>query len=422
MTTLDPHGSGAASTTATRPGSPAAAGPDRAGDGEVVPPAWFLVARREVVVKATDRTFLIGTVVTLGIIAGLITLQIVLSQRTKHYTVAAGPAAVQLANAVRDGAHVIDDKVAVKVRQVPDDTAARAAVAGGSADAWLHRQGGSWLLTSKSKPQDNLEAVTREVVRDATVQANAVAAGTSLEALQRGSALQTSLLQGDAKRADLVGIVGFAFAFLFYLASLMFGIALANSVLEEKQSRIVEIIATAIPVRQLLAGKVLGNTVLAVLQLTLFVAAGLIGLGFTDYSGLVPAISGPVVWFVVFFLAGFVALACLWAVAGSLASRTEDLQATTTPLTMLVMAVLFGGLLLDGTAKTVGSFVPPLSAVVMPIRLLEGDTPWWQGLIALALLLGSAAVTVMLGERIYRRSLLQTGGRVSLRKAWRSAD
>ena len=122
--------------------------------------------------------------------------------------------------------------------------------------------------------------------------------------------------------------VGFVFVFLFYFAALVFGMQLASSVIEEKQSRIVEIIAAAIPLRHLLAGKVLGNTALALIQLLVYLVVGLVGLSFTSYKSYVPAAVRPDgAGSSAFFLAGFIALACLWAVAGSLASRTEDLQA-----------------------------------------------------------------------------------------------
>ena len=179
--------------------------------------------------------------------------------------------------------------------------------------------------------------------------------------------------------------VGFVFVFLFYFAALIFGMQLASSVIEEKQSRIVEIIAAAIPLRHLLAGKVLGNTALAMIQLLIYLAVGLVGLSFTPYKSFVPALSGPTAWFIGFFFAGFVALACLWAVAGSLASRTEDLQATSTPLTMLMLVMFFGGVSLDGRAQVIASFVPPVSAVVMPKRILAGGVEWWEPLLALGL-------------------------------------
>ncbi len=209
---------------------------------------------------------------------------------------------------------------------------------------------------------------------------------------------------------------------LFYVASLTFGIALANSVVEEKASRIVEIITTKISVRELLAGKVMGNLALAFAQMAVFVGVGLIGLTFTDYDKYVPAISGAVGWFVVFFVVGFALLACLWAVAGALATRTEDVQATSMPLTMLTMAVFFAALFVSGTVKTVMSFVPPFSAILMPMRVLEGSAPWWQALVALAILVLAAGLVVGAAARIYQRSLLQTQGRLSIRQAWSTPE
>ncbi len=177
--------------------------------------------------------------------------------------------------------------------------------------------------------------------------------------------------------------MGFALAFLFYLASVGFGAALAGSVVEEKQSRIVEIIATKIPVRQLLAGKVLGNTALAVLQMALYGVIGVVGLSFTSYGALLPTVTGALGWFLVFFLVGFLVIACLWAVAGALASRNEDLQSTSMPITMVLLGIFFGSLFLDGTAQTVFSYVPPASAVLMPLRVLDGSAAWWEPFVSL---------------------------------------
>lgn len=383
---------------------------------------WLLVARREVMVKSTDRTFIVGTIVSLAMIAALVGLQIFLANRTQDYQLAVTPSAVALAESARTAAPDVDEDVVVEVERVPDDAAARTAVVEGTADAWLHRGDGGWVLTTKSDFEDDLQEVVAQVVRSQALQANAAELGTTLEALERGATLETTLLEGDAERAELVAFLSFVFVFLFYMATVTFGYALASSVVEEKQSRIVEIIATAIPLRHLLAGKVIGNTVLAFVQIALYVAVGLVGMSFTDYSSLTTAVSGAAVWFLVFFLAGFIALACLWAVAGSLASRTEDLQSTTTPLMMLLVAMLFGGLLMEDSWRTVGSFVPPMSAVLMPVRVLDQDVAAWEPFVALTLLLATAALTVKLGERIYRRSLLQSGGQMGLRQAWRAEE
>ncbi|MCF6378723.1 ABC transporter permease [Nocardioides KLBMP 9356] len=387
-------------------------------------PAWLLVTRREVVSRITDKSFLIGTALMVVMIVGFLGFTAWQDEKTDDVTLGATPDAVAMATAVKDGASAVDDKVRVAVVELDDDAAARAALREDDVDAWLHpaEDGDGWQLTSESSEQDSLTDVTEAVVRQQVLARNAADAGTSVDALEAGSSVTTSFLRGDAERAAVAEVVGFAFVFLFYFAALIFGMQLASSVIEEKQSRIVEIIAAAIPLRHLLAGKVLGNTALAVIQLLVYLVVGLVGMSFTSYKSYLPALSGPTAWFIGFFLAGFVALACLWAVAGSLASRTEDLQATSTPLTMLMLVMFFGGLSLDGRAQVIASFVPPVSAVVMPKRILAGGVEWWEPLVALGLLAAFAAVTVWVGEKLYRRALLQTGGRVSLRQAWSAAE
>ena len=77
-------------------------------------------------------------------------------------------------------------------------------------------------------------------------------------------------------------------------------------------------IAAAVPLRQLLAGKIIGNAVIAVGQMLIYVAVGLVGLSLTDFSFALPALSGAIGWFVVFFLIGFVACSVppfvVWAI------------------------------------------------------------------------------------------------------------
>ena len=385
-------------------------------------PAWLLVTRREVVSRITDKSFLLGTAFMVVLIAGFIGFSAWQEERTDTVTLAATPDAAAMATAVADAAPGVDENVEVTVLEVDDRDAAESALREDEADAWLHPTDDGWQLTSESSEQGSLTDVVEVVVQQQVLADNAAEVGTTVESLQAGSTVTTDFLRGDAEKAGVAEAVGFVFVFLFYFAALVFGMQLASSVIEEKQSRIVEIIAAAIPVRHLLAGKVLGNTALAVIQLMVYLVVGLVGLSFTSYKSYVPALSGPTAWFIGFFLAGFIALACLWAVAGSLASRTEDLQATSTPLTMLMLVMFFGGLSLDGRGQVIASFVPPVSAVVMPKRILAGGVEWWEPLLALGLLAAFAAVTVWIGERLYRRALLQTGGRVSLRQAWSAAE
>lgn len=385
--------------------------------------AWMTVARREVVTKLTDRAFLLGTLGLIAILAAILGLQAFMATRASEYAVVTSSSAAHvMAEQVRTVAEGEDDMTTVVLTRADDDASATAQVRAGEADAWLHEGDDGWVLTGDSDVPDGLTGAATTAIRDASLETNAAEAGTTVEALTRGSDVSTTILEGDVDRAAVAETVGFALALLFYLASFTFGLALANSVVEEKASRIVEIITTKISVRELLAGKVMGNLVLAFAQMAVFVGVGLVGLAFTDYDRFLPAVSGAVGWFTAFFVVGFGLLACLWAVAGALASRTEDVQSTSTPLTVLTLAVFFSGMLATGTVKTVLSFVPPFSAVLMPVRVLEGSAPWWQALLALAVLVVAAALVVLAAARLYQRSLLQTQGRLSLRQAWSTPE
>ncbi|WP_141014242.1 ABC transporter permease [Nocardioides sambongensis] len=396
-------------------------GRDRAGARG--PAVWAVVAAREVSVKLRDRTFVLGSLSTLVVILGLVGLQVWLDGRTDSYQVASSSAGAEvLVEAAEQQAGEIDENVEVTAVAESDDDTARTAVRDEEVDAWLTEDpdgSGGWILVTRDGADSSLQTVVESVVRSEMLAANAASAGTSVEELTDGTSVTVEQLEGDAALSTLQDILGFGLAFLFYLASIIFGMTLAQSVTEEKQSRIVEMIAAAVPLRDLLAGKVLGNTVLAVGQMAVYVAVGMVGLSLTDYGAFIPGLTGDVLWFLAFFLVGFLALSCLWAVAGALASRNEDLQSTATPVTMLVLAIFLGSAFLDGTAEVIGSYIPPLSAVAMPVRLVNGDAQWWEALISLGLLAALAAVLILLAERVYRRALMQTGGKLTIRQAWR---
>ena len=385
---------------------------------------WLVVALREIVVRLTNRAFLVSTLVTLVFIAGYGAFSVWQSGRTTTWTVAVADGdAARLVSQAATKAHADDDKVVIESRTVSGEPAAKALVDSGDADAWLHENpAGGWTLTSTDEADSDLVVPLETAVRTDALATNAAAAGTTVQALERGSTLTTNQFDGQQGTGGFVKGATFAFALLFFMAAMMFGQQIAASVVEEKQSRLVEIIASAIPVRQLLAGKVVGNAAIALAQVVLIAGVGLVVVSFTDFSGLLPTLSTAVVWFVLFFAVGFFALACLFAVAGALASRTEDLQSTTAPMTIalsLVYVVSFG---LGGTGLTVASYVPIASVVTMPARILSGDAAWWEAVLSLLVMVVFSAATVVVGERIYRRSLLQTRGRVSWRQALRTAE
>lgn len=385
--------------------------------------AWMLVATREVVVRALNKGFLIGLVVNVVMIGGLIGFTSYMDGRTESFDVAvvAGDDSAAAALESAAGTAASDDQdIELNVVRVDSAAAAEAALEDESADAWLSSgdgDAGGWTLSGWREPDDGLAALVESTVRDQVMAGRADAAGTTVDALTAGSDVETERLDGNPVDPQIVFVAGFVLAFLFFMGAVGSGSMIAGSVIEEKQSRLVEIIATAVPLRQLLAGKIIGSSVIALAQNLLLAGVGLIGASFTDLSAILPAMSATMLWFVVFFTVGFVAVAALYAVAGSLASRTEDLQYTTSPLMMLLLGVYVVTFSADGMLERVLSYIPPASIVSMPVRVLNGDALWWEPLVSLLVLLLTTLGAVLLSERAYRGALMQTGGRVS----WKAA-
>ena len=424
------NGSDAAPGPAT--GSDAGYGPGSGTDASApeTQAAWRIVAGREIMVKLRDRNFIISTLTTLGIMVIAFAVSFVMSGQTESKTLAVasaeGAAIAQQATseggAAMSGPFAPGD-VEVTISEFPDEAAAEQAVSDGDADAALVGGPGDWTLVGTDSIDNTLAGLIGATVSADALESNAAAAGTTVTDLTAGSVVGERLLDPDGAADEGVQfIAGFVFVFLFYLAAILFGYAIANSVVEEKQSRIVEILAAAIPLRQLLVGKVVGATVLAMGQMVLFVGIGLIGLSFTEYTSLLPAMAGAAAWYLALFVIGFVALACLFAVAGALATRAEDVQSTSSPVLTLIMIATFGGLFVSGTWQVVASYIPIMSTVTMPIRLVEGTAAWWEPLVAMIISLVAAVVVIGVAERIYRRSIMQTGRKLTYREALKLAD
>ena len=379
---------------------------------------WRIVTEREVMVKLRDRNFLISTVITIVAIVASLAISGFMSGRTETVDIAvAGNDAGPVVQTAAGLAELAGSNVILSTRPVADLAAVEQQVRAGEADAGLVSDPGGWRLIGKESVNDEVNTYVTTAAQQLALQRNAEAAGITLDELGRGGQVTHDVLDDSAVDPGFAQIMTFVFAFLFYIASILFGMSIAQSVVEEKQNRIVEILASAIPLRQLLIGKIIGNTLMAFGQLVLFAGAGLAGLAVMGNTEYITQIAGAAGWFIVFFVVGFLALASLWAVAGSLATRNEDLQSTSTPLSMLIMIVLFLGIFASGTAQTVTSYVPIVSIVTMPARLAEGTAAWWEPLVSLAIMAATAYGIVVVAERIYRRSLMQTQGRLTYRQA-----
>lgn len=381
-------------------------------------PAWAIVTLREVMVKARDRSYLISTLVTLVLIVGVVVFNAYMSSKAEEYTVAVtGADAVSVVETAHATGQADGGNTSFEAVEASSREAAEELVRSGEADAALLVAYDGWTLTGNEELANGLQQGIAEALRAEVLEINAANAGTTPEALLEGSEFKTTLLNGDAENQFVAQFTGFVFGFLFYMAAIVFGMAIATSVLEEKQNRVVEILATAIPIRQLLYGKVAGNTILAMIQLALYAGAALLALTFTGTADSVSTIIPASGWFLVFFLVGFLILASLWAMIGSMASRTEDLNNSSGPVLTVIIVALFAGLFAKGQLLVAASFVPVISTVAMPVRMLSGEIPLWETFLSLALALAAAYALLRFGEKIYRRAVMQGGGALTLRKA-----
>lgn len=370
---------------------------------------WLIVARREVMAQLTSKVFWVGTLSTIGVIvlAFLVSNLMAGMGGTSRVAVATDEATAVIAVAKSQGL----DVEAIRVQ--PDALAAT--VSDGQADAALSFDDG-WKLAFRNATD---APMLTDAVRTFQIEQNAAASGVDASQILAHTELTMVPLDGNESNAIALMIATFAFAILFMFSAMTFGMQIAQSVVTEKESRIVEILAAAVPIRQLLIGKVVGNSLLALSQVVLIVAAALVGMSFTEYKPMIALVAPVAGWFVLFFLVGFASLACLWAAAGSMATRVQDLSQTTTPLTTIIMLVYIVGMFARGTMAEVLSYVPIASTVVMPGRLLSGEATWLHALASLVISGLFMIAAIWFGEQVYRRGLLQTNAVMSLKDAFR---
>ena len=218
---------------------------------------------------------------------------------------------------------------------------------------------------------------------------------------------------------------------LTFMAILTYGNWVAQSVAEEKSNRVMELLVTAATPRQLLTGKVLGTSAAGLTQylaIILAVVAGFIANGPVSsalgVAGQLPFTLPElepmwVVSFTAFFLLGFVLYATLYAAAGSLVSRVDDVQQAVGPLIYLAMAGYFVSFFAmnvpDAGWVRLASFVPFFSPYLMPARMLLTSVEAWEVGLAIVLLALAVAGAIWLAARIYSAGVLMYGQRVGIR-------
>jgi len=382
--------------------------------------AVTLIIRRELRERTRQRAFVVSTGITLLIVLAIaIVPGLGGDDGPQKFDVGVvGAPAEQLVTALER----IDlgGDVKVMARTVADRAEAERLVEDGDLDAAI--DGDSVIV--KEELGGELESVVQLANREVRVDQALGEAGLSPEqavAILAPTPLDTAAIDPpDDEQDDRRALVTFGVFFVFGQI-FGYGFAVASSVVEEKSSRVVELLLAKIRPGELLTGKIVGVGVLGFAQLALFMVVGLVAATATGTIDLPPGVGGAFVLVMGWFLLGFAIYSALFAMAGAVASRAEELQNTTSPITFLIMAGYFGTFAAigdpAGLMARVMSWVPFWSPLVMPIRMAAGEVPAGEAAAVTALVLVTVVVVIRLSSRIYAGGALRTRGRIKLKEA-----
>src|SRR5699024_9448245 len=182
---------------------------------------------------------------------------------------------------------------------------------------------------------------------------------------------EVELLDPEAPDPTLTSFIGLGLGLVFFMAAMTFGNTIASSVVEEKQSRIVEILLASTSARVLMFGKVIACTILAFAQIGLTAVAVMTGAAISGNDLVLGKVAEPIAWFVPLFVVGFVMVAALYAAAASMVSRPEDLASTSMPILMLLFPPYMG----VDTCATGASMCVTVSCSRGPVTAVPSSLP-----------------------------------------------
>ncbi len=388
---------------------------------------WRLVAARDFWVRLRDKGFVISTAITLTVLSVFILVRAYGGDSAPSFDLGLtgrDPAALETTAAALDEV-AARRGIELITRLWNDEATAEEALLAGRLDAVLREDG---TLVGKASVPPTLTQLVQDAVVRSRITRSLDEAGVppdEVEDLLNQTAIEVRTLEPQDPNRDENAGIAFIAVLLAYGQLFGYGVWVATGVIEEKASRVVEILLSAIRPRQLLAGKIAGIGLLGIVQLA-FIATFAIGLSLVTGALELPATAvGIALVVLVWFVMGFAFYAGLFAVSGSLVSRMEELQNALVPINLTIFVSFFISLGAlenpDSTLSVVASVLPFSSALAMPVRIALGSATAAQIALSVSLLVAGTGLLVPLSARLYAGAVLKTGSRVKLSEAWRSA-
>jgi ABC-2 type transport system permease protein len=313
--------------------------------------------------------------------------------------------------------------VTVTVTNVADPATGRSQVQAGTLDMAV--SGSATAPTAVVS--ESLPAMVEIALDAAAEDARMATAGltpAAITSITAGVPFESVQPIGSSSPLNQGAFVGLAVGFVLFAALGSAGSQVAQGVVEEKATRIMEILLATVRPSELLAGKVLGIGLVALLQLALEAAAALITNAFAHVVS-IPALGiVEVGLYFSWFVLGFLLYAAAHATVAALVSRPEQVAGATAPITIVLLGSFVCSLnvflrIPTSPLTAVLSVVPPLAPTLMPMRIAEGIAEPWQVGLAMALTGATIAGEVWLAGRIYANSAMRTGARVRFLEALR---
>ena len=382
-----------------------------------------VIAEREFMARVRSRTFGITTVLTVIAIAGYILLQAyVFNKSTTSFDVGFVGTAQSIAAPVRAEAAGLG--VTITVHPNTSAAAGKADVQSGTLDALVSGSGASTTVIVQSTVDPAMQTVLNDVAREQVLTEYLTQHGLPPSDVEGQLAFSVSVIElspVNAARIEQI-VIGLLVAGTLYVTLVIYGQLVAAGVIEEKSNRIVEILLSTVRPWQLMMGKITGIGLVAMVQVVIVAGVALV-LGSATKLVSIPTLSVDVVVSgVVWFVLGYLLYALLFASAGSMVSRQEDVASVAMPVILVLVAAWIIALTVaapdpGSTATTVFSFIPLFSPVIMPVRIAAGVVPFWQVAISVVLMIATIYILAAIAGRIYRNSVLRVGGRVKLTDA-----
>ncbi|MCI9887014.1 ABC transporter permease [Micrococcales bacterium 31B] len=386
----------------------------------------WLVAQREMTSKMRSRAYIVTCIIMFVLtLAGPIVLKAVTDSQDHSMRIVATSADEALVQATATQLRAIGTDVTVTTAA---DVAAKQSVTDGNADAFVQVNGTAITIFANGEPDSQLvgiltQANQQRVLNDQITQLGGDPASV---ASSLANAVVTTQDIGNDRRIQDPGqyIVGIATGIFIFVAIMTTGSMVATGVVEEKSSRVVEIILSTIKPTTLLAGKLLGLCIVGTVQIVTVAVGVYIGITVSG-TELSFSLGTSIVWLIVYYLIGYSIFSIMLGAAASLVSRLEDVGSVMMPFNMLMMlpyiyaiSVLPQG---DALVGKIGSMIPVFSPFLMPVRIGMGYAETWEIAVSIVLALVFVPVVLWFGARVYRNSVLRSGARVKWRDALKAA-